>query len=248
MKSRKPEPAEIHCGQMRFLITDRPSDGTMDKYVEVSSSHFPTASWRSQGRQNVSRRALFFFGSHRYKRAEYCRHHHCHDRIAIPLSPLIACDVTWAASMMISALVGLFCFFFCRFVCALRRASYFVGFPFHSIRGCALSNVAPFPRTQASSTPLTNMSSPHLACNEWLGNDDLCSQIALLTFQFDRSVKTGWEACFVCSVVAIGTFALVNSLWKNFDGPGAKMKLLLWRHSSLVNWSLPSFLLSRVCR
>ena len=36
MKSRKPEPAEILFGQMRFLITDRPSDSTMDKYVEVS--------------------------------------------------------------------------------------------------------------------------------------------------------------------------------------------------------------------
>ena len=35
MKSRKPEPAEIEFKSMRFLITDRPTDANIDKYVEV---------------------------------------------------------------------------------------------------------------------------------------------------------------------------------------------------------------------
>ena len=35
MKARKPEPAEIEHKNMRFLITDRPNDANMDKYVEV---------------------------------------------------------------------------------------------------------------------------------------------------------------------------------------------------------------------
>ena len=36
MKARKPEPAEIEFKNMRFLITDRPTDSTVDKYIEVS--------------------------------------------------------------------------------------------------------------------------------------------------------------------------------------------------------------------
>lgn len=36
MKQRKPEPAEIAYKNMRFLITDRPTDANMDKYLEVS--------------------------------------------------------------------------------------------------------------------------------------------------------------------------------------------------------------------
>ena len=36
MKMRKPEPAEIEYKGMRFLITYRPTDATMDKFVEVS--------------------------------------------------------------------------------------------------------------------------------------------------------------------------------------------------------------------
>jgi len=39
MKSRKPEPAEIEFKNMRFLITDRPTDNNMDKYVEELKKH-----------------------------------------------------------------------------------------------------------------------------------------------------------------------------------------------------------------
>lgn len=35
MKARRPEPAEIEYKNMRFLITDRPTDATLDKYIEV---------------------------------------------------------------------------------------------------------------------------------------------------------------------------------------------------------------------
>jgi hypothetical protein len=35
MKSRRPEPAEIEFKNMRFLIMDRPTDSTMDKFIEV---------------------------------------------------------------------------------------------------------------------------------------------------------------------------------------------------------------------
>lgn len=34
MKSRRPEPAEIEYKNMRFLIMDRPTDSTMDKFIE----------------------------------------------------------------------------------------------------------------------------------------------------------------------------------------------------------------------
>lgn len=34
MKAKKPDPAVIEFKQMRFLITDRPTDATMDKYIE----------------------------------------------------------------------------------------------------------------------------------------------------------------------------------------------------------------------
>ena len=36
MKTKKPEPSEIEYKNMRFLITDRPTDTNMDKFVEVS--------------------------------------------------------------------------------------------------------------------------------------------------------------------------------------------------------------------
>jgi protein tyrosine phosphatase type 4A len=41
MKSRnqKPEPAEIAFKNMRFLITDRPTDATMDRYLEELKKH-----------------------------------------------------------------------------------------------------------------------------------------------------------------------------------------------------------------
>ncbi|CAH1775512.1 unnamed protein product [Owenia fusiformis] len=39
MKNRKPEPAEIEFKNMRFLITDRPSDSNMDKYIEELKKH-----------------------------------------------------------------------------------------------------------------------------------------------------------------------------------------------------------------
>lgn len=34
MKTKKPEPSEIEFKNMRFLITDRPTDANMDKFVE----------------------------------------------------------------------------------------------------------------------------------------------------------------------------------------------------------------------
>jgi len=34
MKTKKPEPSEIEYKDMRFLITDRPNDATMDKFIE----------------------------------------------------------------------------------------------------------------------------------------------------------------------------------------------------------------------
>merc|ERR1712038_451397 len=39
MKTRKPEPAEIAHKNMRFLITDRPTDATIDKYIEELRKH-----------------------------------------------------------------------------------------------------------------------------------------------------------------------------------------------------------------
>jgi len=36
MNMAKPEPAEIEFKGMKFLVTDRPSDLNMDKYIEVS--------------------------------------------------------------------------------------------------------------------------------------------------------------------------------------------------------------------
>lgn len=39
MKSRKPEPAEIAFKNMRFLITDRPTDASMDRFIEELRKH-----------------------------------------------------------------------------------------------------------------------------------------------------------------------------------------------------------------
>jgi protein tyrosine phosphatase type IVA len=39
MKVRKPEPAEIEFKNMRFLITYRPTDATMDKFIEELKRH-----------------------------------------------------------------------------------------------------------------------------------------------------------------------------------------------------------------
>jgi len=39
MKSRKPEPAVIEFKNMRFLITDRPTDANMDRFVEELKKH-----------------------------------------------------------------------------------------------------------------------------------------------------------------------------------------------------------------
>lgn len=39
MKARKPEPAEIEFKNMRFLITDRPTDTSIEKYVEELKKH-----------------------------------------------------------------------------------------------------------------------------------------------------------------------------------------------------------------
>jgi protein tyrosine phosphatase type 4A len=39
MKVRKPEPAEIEYKNMRFLITYRPTDATMDRFVEELKKH-----------------------------------------------------------------------------------------------------------------------------------------------------------------------------------------------------------------
>lgn len=35
MKARRPEPSEIEFKNMRFLIMDRPTDATLDKFIEV---------------------------------------------------------------------------------------------------------------------------------------------------------------------------------------------------------------------
>ena len=35
MKTRRPEPAEVEYKQMRFLIMDRPTDATIDRFIEV---------------------------------------------------------------------------------------------------------------------------------------------------------------------------------------------------------------------
>ena len=40
MKVRKPEPAEIEYKNMKFLITYRPTDATMDRFIEVRLLHF----------------------------------------------------------------------------------------------------------------------------------------------------------------------------------------------------------------
>lgn len=42
MKTRRPEPAEIEYKNMRFLIMDRPTDATMDKFIEVILQLTPT--------------------------------------------------------------------------------------------------------------------------------------------------------------------------------------------------------------
>ncbi|KAL8605973.1 Protein tyrosine phosphatase type IVA 2 [Nucella lapillus] len=39
MKARRPEPAEIEYRNLRFLITDRPTDATLDKYIEELQKH-----------------------------------------------------------------------------------------------------------------------------------------------------------------------------------------------------------------
>eukprot|EP00918_Siedleckia_nematoides_P057460 GHVU01125325.1.p1 GENE.GHVU01125325.1~~GHVU01125325.1.p1 ORF type:complete len:173 (-),score=33.49 GHVU01125325.1:43-561(-) len=39
MKTRKPEPAAIEYKNMKFLITDRPTDTTMDKFIEELNKH-----------------------------------------------------------------------------------------------------------------------------------------------------------------------------------------------------------------
>lgn len=39
MKTRRPEPAVIEYRDMRFLIMDRPTDATIDKFVEELSKH-----------------------------------------------------------------------------------------------------------------------------------------------------------------------------------------------------------------
>ena len=35
MKTRRPDPAEVEYKQMRFLIMDRPTDATIDRFIEV---------------------------------------------------------------------------------------------------------------------------------------------------------------------------------------------------------------------
>ncbi|KAK7092112.1 protein tyrosine phosphatase type IVA 2-like [Littorina saxatilis] len=39
MKARRPEPAEIEFKNMRFLITDRPTDSNLDKFIEELQKH-----------------------------------------------------------------------------------------------------------------------------------------------------------------------------------------------------------------
>ena len=38
MKGQKPAPAEIEFKGMRFLITDRPTDATVERYIKVSEA------------------------------------------------------------------------------------------------------------------------------------------------------------------------------------------------------------------
>lgn len=40
MKARRPEPAEIEFKNMRFLIMDRPTDATMEKFIEVCTYYY----------------------------------------------------------------------------------------------------------------------------------------------------------------------------------------------------------------
>jgi hypothetical protein len=40
MRYRRPEHSEIKHKNMRFLITDRPTDPTVEKYIEVSLFFF----------------------------------------------------------------------------------------------------------------------------------------------------------------------------------------------------------------
>lgn len=40
MKARRPEPAEIEFKNMRFLIMDRPTDATMEKFIEVCTHYY----------------------------------------------------------------------------------------------------------------------------------------------------------------------------------------------------------------
>ena len=37
MKARRPDPAEIEFKNMRFLIMDRPTDSTIEKFIDVSA-------------------------------------------------------------------------------------------------------------------------------------------------------------------------------------------------------------------
>jgi len=45
MKVRKPEPAEIEYKNMKFLITYRPTDATMDRFIEVSPLFSTDLQW-----------------------------------------------------------------------------------------------------------------------------------------------------------------------------------------------------------
>ena len=46
MKTRRPDPAEVEYKQMRFLIMDRPTDATIDRFIEVrlKSTYFKVLS------------------------------------------------------------------------------------------------------------------------------------------------------------------------------------------------------------
>ncbi len=45
MRYRRPEHSEIKHKNMRFLITDRPTDPTVEKYIEVSLFFSINLSW-----------------------------------------------------------------------------------------------------------------------------------------------------------------------------------------------------------
>jgi len=60
MKVRKPEPAEIEYKNMKFLITYRPTDATMDRFIEVCLSQLSYGPFASPSFANDFCRCLLW--------------------------------------------------------------------------------------------------------------------------------------------------------------------------------------------